>query len=219
MGTVMSDSGAATYPDAGCWGNPGFNLIESNLSSVEIIFSVPLLDIRETDLDGETYQRVSLPGVFLPNQAGAPDLPTISRFIAIPNAARAKVEVIEFRTETFSDIKVIPALQIPPESSGLPQHHEKKSHIYSLDEFYPSKPVALGPPTQIRGVDAAILTITPFQYNPSTKSLLVYRDLRVRVTLVALDGSVTSGYTAAGGILFCSRIFSITTLSRRLTRP
>jgi hypothetical protein len=34
---------------------------------------------------------------------------------------------------------------------------------------------------QIRGVDCVILGITPFQYNPITKELIVYKDLRVRV--------------------------------------
>ncbi|MDP8201843.1 MAG: C25 family cysteine peptidase, partial [Candidatus Tenebribacter burtonii] len=42
--------------------------------------------------------------------------------------------------------------------------------------------------TQMRGVDVVMLGITPFQYNPVTKELIVYRDLQVEVEFVGGNG-------------------------------
>jgi len=49
-------------------------------------------------------------------------------------------------------------------------------------------PVLLSEQTQIRGVDVVTLGITPFQYNPVTKELVVYRDLQVEVNFVGGNG-------------------------------
>ena len=43
---------------------------------------------------------------------------------------------------------------------------------------------------KVRGVDARIIGITPFQYNPVTKELIVYRDLNVKVSFSGGNGQV-----------------------------
>ncbi|MCK4979372.1 MAG: hypothetical protein KAS62_03200, partial [Candidatus Delongbacteria bacterium] len=53
--------------------------------------------------------------------------------------------------------------------------------IYSHDAYYPSSPVMLSKNSKIRGLDVVMLGITPFQYNPVTKELIVYRDIQVDV--------------------------------------
>ena len=44
--------------------------------------------------------------------------------------------------------------------------------------------------SEIRGVDVLMLGITPFQYNPVTKELIVYKDLKVEVTYTGGNGHV-----------------------------
>ena len=60
--------------------------------------------------------------------------------------------------------------------------------IYSVNAFYPVKPVFLSAPQKIRGVDVVMLGITPFQYNPVTKELIVYRDIEVEVEFIGGNG-------------------------------
>ncbi len=61
-------------------------------------------------------------------------------------------------------------------------------NIYNKNEYYPDSPVKLSEPLQMRGVDCVVLGITPFQYNPVTKDLIIYTDLRVRVEFIGGNG-------------------------------
>ncbi|MCK4585483.1 hypothetical protein KAU13_08715, partial [candidate division WOR-3 bacterium] len=60
--------------------------------------------------------------------------------------------------------------------------------IYGRNAYYPESPVRLSEPMKIRGVDVVILGITPFQYNPVTKELIVYKDIRVRIDFIGGNG-------------------------------
>ena len=131
---------------------------------------------------------VELPGHFLPNNEGAPDLPGSGRYIAVPQGAKAILKVIASRTEKYSNVNISPAPRIPKDNETGPLVYKKDRKIYTADRFYPSDPVLMSPPTKIRGVDAVMLGVTPFQYNPVTKELIVYRDLEIEVTFEGGNG-------------------------------
>ena len=80
---------------------------------------------------------IAMPGVMLPNDEGAPDLPGQGRYIAIPSGATARLNVIRMQTETFSDVSLAPAPRIPFEDDDSPLHYEKNMAIYGKDAFYP----------------------------------------------------------------------------------
>ncbi len=170
------------------WGNPGFNLISQNPSGVEIVYSIKKMDIENTVINGETMQTISIPGVFLPNNEGAPNLPGMGRLIAIPQGASVRVEVLSVDTETLQGINLAPAPKIPLENDDSPLVYNKDLSIYGKDTYYPDKPVMVSEPSKLRGVDYVALGITPFQYNPSTKELVVYKNLKVRVDFIGGNG-------------------------------
>ena len=60
-------------------------------------------------------------------------------------------------------------------------HYEKNPAIYSVNAFYPAQPIKLSEVSKIRGVDVVLLGITPFQYNPVTKELIVYKNIDVEI--------------------------------------
>ncbi len=132
---------------------------------------------------------VNLPEVFLPNDEGAPDLPGYSKMIAIPQGATAKINIIASRTETIQNIEIAPAPRIPTEMEDGPLHYEKNNTIYSKDTFYPANPIKLSNTTQIRGVDVVTLGITPFQYNPATKELIIIRDVKLEIEFIGGNGT------------------------------
>ncbi len=177
---IGAQASVINYPNS--WGNAGFTLERESTTEVEVNFSIKEFTLDDIDINGETLQILHLPEVFLPNDTGAPDLPGMGRYIAIPQGASAEVRIIDYRTETLYNIDIAPAFRIPLETEEGPLEYTKNMDIYSTNAYYPSNPIILSEPTQIRGVDVVILGITPFQYNPVTKELIVYRDLRVEVT-------------------------------------
>ena len=176
-----------TFNDS--WSERGFNLTSQDAFGVEVSYSIDMMVIEDIIIDGQTMQIIHLPGVFLPNDAGAPNLPGAGRYIAIPQGARAEVEIVDYRTETYQGLEIAPAPPIPLETDDSPPIYKKDQSIYSRNAYYPQKPVIISEVSQIRGVDVVILGITPFQYNPVTEELVVYRDLKVKVNFTGGNGN------------------------------
>jgi len=83
----------------GNWGPHGFSIERQGKEGVKINFSVTRFFVEEQQINGTGMQVVSLLGVFLPNEEGCPDLPTWSRYIAVPQGAVASVKILACRTE------------------------------------------------------------------------------------------------------------------------
>ncbi|UCF63084.1 MAG: T9SS type A sorting domain-containing protein [bacterium] len=170
------------------WGRTGINLENQNATGVEVIFSIEQFILEEQLVNGEMLSVLQVPGIFLPNDEGAPNLPGTGRYIALPQGARATFQITAYRTEKYENIEIAPAPRIPWETEDGPLYYEKNTAIYQQDDFYPESAVKLSEKTQIRGVDAVLLGVTPFQYNPVSKELLIYKDLRIKVNFEGGNG-------------------------------
>jgi hypothetical protein len=173
------------YPDA--WGDDGLHVLQQNRSGVAINFSISSFAIFEEEINGKQMQNIMLPGNILPNDEGMPNLPGVSRYIAIPNGSKAVLKIADYRTEKVKNVEIAPAPRIPFENEdGL--HFEKNDKVYTSDKYYPADPFQLSEVTSIRGVEAVMLGITPYQYNPVTKELIIYRDIKFEVSFEGGDG-------------------------------
>ncbi|MCX6640953.1 MAG: C25 family cysteine peptidase [bacterium] len=170
------------------WGNAGFNLMSQDAAAVEVVYSVPAVTLEDININGEMMQDLIISGVMLPNDAGAPNLPGTGRYIAIPQGSKAEVVVLDYRSTVLHNINVAPAFVIPRDTDKSPLKYLKNPNIYNTDANFPAEPVMMSKQTQIRGVDVVILGITPFQYNPVTKDLTVYQDIRVKVNFIGGNG-------------------------------
>ena len=150
-------------------------------AQVDITFRLDRISIDDVDVDGSVFQQVSMPGMALPNNEGAPNLPGFGRLIALPNGAVPRLEIVSMKTETFQGIDVLPAPDIPLDTDDAPLTFVKDEAIYTRDAFYPESPVRLSDTRSLRGVNTVVLGITPFQYNPVARELVVYTELDVRV--------------------------------------
>jgi hypothetical protein len=170
------------------WGASGFTLERQLQTGVKVTYSLTGFNLSEEMINGESLQVITAPGIFLPNDAGAPNLPGTGRFIAMPQGATASLKVLATRTETYQNMNVAPAFVIPRDTDKGPLHYEKNMAIYGQDAFYPAQPVMMSEPQKIRGVDVVVLGFTPFQYNPITKELIVYKDIQVEITFTGGNG-------------------------------
>ncbi len=176
-----------TYSYTGNWGKQGFNLIESKTNAVQIVYSVTRFDLQPVMVEGQTMKNINLPGTFLFSDEGMPNLPSKSKFIAIPQGAKPVLKIISDRRETIHNIEIAPSPRIPADN-----HPDfplvRNQMIYSKNAWYPESPVQISDIQQIRGVDVVVFGITPFQYNPVTKDLIVYTDLKVEITFEGGNG-------------------------------
>jgi hypothetical protein len=182
-----------TYSDS--WGDAGFNLMNQKADGVEIIYSIKELSITENEYKGERMHKIEIPGIFLFNDEGQPDLPGGGRYVAIPNGASPELKIIDYRTEIIKDVNVIPAPRLPRDIEEFVINFNKDEKVYTKNAFYPENPIQISKPTKLRGVDVVMLGITPFQYNPVTKELIVYHDIKVEIN-----------YKSNGAVLGDSRL-------------
>lgn len=184
--TTMLNAQAYQFNDS--WGADGFTLKAQQPSGIALSFSMTGFVMNDVDVRGEAMKSVSMPNVFLPNDEGAPDLPGSGRYIAVPQGARAVLNVKSFRKEVYRDMNIAPAPRIPKATEDGPLDYSKNSRIYNSNTYYPAEPFKLSAMTTVRGVDAVILGITPFQYNPVTRELVVYRDVELEVVFEGGNG-------------------------------
>ncbi len=166
----------------------GVALRSQSRAGVELHFGLDSFGTTPVEIAGRSRQTINLPGVILPNDAGAPDLPGLGRYIALPQGAVAVLEVVTSRTEVYQGIDVAPAPIIQRENDDSPPVYAEDPAIYGLDAYYPAQPVRLSEPMTMRGVDVVIVGITPFQYNPVTKELVVYTELDLRIDFIGGNG-------------------------------
>ena len=120
--------------------------------------------------------------------AGAPDLPMYPISMIIGNTAEMKVSVVESSFVDFENVEVAPSKgnfsrEINPED--VPYVY---GDVYQQDDFYPAQPAALDNPYILRDFRGQNVMVYPYAYNPVTKTLRVYTDLRISVKKVSDNG-------------------------------
>jgi len=168
--------------------NAGVTLHSQSVTGVELRYAMTEFHMDPLEIDGRAYQKITLPRVFLPADAGSPDLPAIGRFIAMPQGATARLEILSSRTRTFRDVNVSPAPVIPKETDTGPLVYNINEEIYGQSLQFPTSPVLISEPGKMRGVDVLRVGLIPFQYNPVTKDLTVYTELIVRISFEGGNG-------------------------------
>jgi len=186
--SLMSSSQVVTYSDN--WDKQGITLQNENLQSVKINYSLTEFAFEDLDIDGEPMKSIMVSDVFLPNDEGAPNLPGTGKYIVVPNGATVQLKIVSSRTEVLKNQNIAPAPRIPLDTEKGPLHYEKNNSIYSKNTFYPAEPVIVSELTKLRGIDVVMLGITPFQYNPVTKELIVYKDIEIEISFIGGTSTV-----------------------------
>ena len=156
--------------------------------SVTLTFQVNPDDItfQEQTIDGISYQKISLQDYPLTTEAGKPQLPQITKLLAIPDQGDPQVEIISSDYTTLPDLNVCPVPQPQILSSSKEQGSTESKFtidntVYSANQLYPAKLADLGQGSYLREQRLVRLTINPLQWNPVMKELRVYTTITIRI--------------------------------------
>ena len=151
----------------------------SGLTMRHALKQLSLINITDNNNTGDVIQGGT--GISLPANEGEPNLPSFSRFVAIPNGATAHVEMGYRSMTTIQNVDLLPASPLKFDTDDSPNTYERNPNIYNKNAFYPEHPVTISEPFSMRGVQTVAVTVVPYQYNPVTKELRVYDDLQFGV--------------------------------------
>lgn len=166
-----------------------FSIIGKSSNTLTINYKIGNFAIESTDYRGESGQVVVMDGAFLPNEAGAPQLPSSSTFIAIPNGAQATLHVVSAERKTINDIDLIPAPEPQFDDQRAEVVRTKNMDIYGSNALYPTQPFLISKAFNVRGFDIVQVSVMPFQYNPVTRELIIYQDIELNIEYEGGDGT------------------------------
>ena len=165
----------------------GFSVSQKTRDGMRINYELGSFTLSQLNYRGEEMSEISIKGIVLPNTEGCPNLPTESRLMAIPQGSTATLNVIHADRQVIKNVNIAPALRIQNENEEPEMDYKKDMKVYNNDAFYPENPFEVSR-SYIRGVDAATVSITPFQYNPVTKELVVYTNVELSISYEGGNG-------------------------------
>ena len=160
----------------------GLTVEQNTRSGLEMRHALKRMSLVSVSDNGYTGEAINAgTGIALPADAGKPNLPSFSQFVAVPNGATAHIEMGYRSMTTLQNVDLMAAAPLKFDTDDSPNTYEKDRTIYGRNAFYPEQPVSVSEPFSLRGVQTVAVTVVPFQYNPVTKELRVYDDLQFGV--------------------------------------
>lgn len=125
----------------------------------------------------------------LSQEKGAPALPLFHETIQLPEKGNPEIEI------TFDEITVYENVLVAPSKGVIKRNVEPTSIAYSFgstyseNAFYPNQVANLKTPFIWRSMRGVVVELSPYQYNPVTKQLIVYKGIHVNLkTNTELEG-------------------------------
>ncbi|MBI9037159.1 MAG: hypothetical protein JEY97_03430, partial [Bacteroidales bacterium] len=160
---------------------PKVTILSDDNSSTVIKVELSGFNVKELYTEGKTYQSVDLFTEVFSTKPGDPELPCISKILAIPDKADISIEVLETgEIETFGNIHLQPArlswFEGQPESSYI-----ENFEIYNSSNVYPKDFVSVETPSVFRDFRIARVSVFPIRYLPLKKELQVASSITIRI--------------------------------------
>lgn len=114
-------------------------------------------------------------------QKGAPALPMYSTSVELPKKGKVSIEVNYDNYVEYSNINILPSkgsLKRNVNPDLIPYEFGKE---YTENTFYPGKLATISDPFILRSTRGVSVTYFPYQYNPVTKKLRIYKNITARV--------------------------------------
>ena len=167
-------------------GENGFTLKSSSKSALVLQHTIDKFNLSDVDIQGETMKTINYGISVIPMAVGAPNIPSIGRYLLIPKDAQVQVNIINQQIETYQNIKVAPAAAIPFDTEE--EKPAVKGKFYQENAFFPAE-IYHSNITEVRGMTMALINISPFQYNPITEELIVYKNIELEIKIIGGKGA------------------------------
>lgn len=190
--------------------SPTTILTASDSKNVSIIMQLNGISALKKETATTIYDCLSVPGSELITREGKPQLPVITKLIAIPDCDDASLSVSVSNETMFNNYNILPAPRYKKNQLGnnneTAEYAEDKN-IYSKNRFFPGKYGEVIETGYVRNQKVARVAIYPVQFNPVSKSIKVYTNFSISLSFSNAASSVNKD----AGIF--SRIMSNTTLN------
>ena len=154
----------------------GFKSTDNSYTIEYNIQDLKLLDF--SDENGNFY-RINIPGHISTVAPGKPELPVLSRLIAVPDDFSFRIKISDVKSFMINPAKnKIKGILFPAQEGETKTPQKKKQftldkEVYSTREFIRSDTVTIEAVSRLRDISLANLIISPVRYNPHSNLIEV----------------------------------------------
>ncbi len=116
----------------------------------------------------------------------SPALPYYSKSILIPATGNSNYSIAYDEIIEYSTVDILPSLGLQKQNDTSTNYHFGAN--YQKDAFYPGMLYKTSSPFILRELRGQTIQLFPYQYNPITKTLQFYTNLRLEVSFDQLEG-------------------------------
>ncbi|MCK9226133.1 MAG: hypothetical protein M0Q02_13755, partial [Candidatus Muirbacterium halophilum] len=169
---------------------------------IDIAISTDGLTSETVEIDGKTFNKIVLDNSAVTFEKGAPELRTVSAFLAVPQGM-ANVEIANSEYIEIENVSIIPSKGSLTRDINPEEVPYEFGPVYDKDGWYPSKDKMLSNVENfiLRDISGLRVEVTPFQYNAKENKLRVYNNLSIKVTSqvnrglgVRVSGNISSDF-------------------------
>lgn len=185
---------------AGCGGatvaptpapGPVVRVVASDKNGLELHISLPQAHFLLRSGGGRVFTDMAMDGVGLHNRFGAPNVPTLDTFFALPLGADVSLQLLGTSSYMLDRVDLWPEQEQPVDDNPFgdrPFTIDLK--VYSADGFFPASAARAGRLGHLRDLLVGGAETDGAQFNPVSRSLRVYTALDLRINFGGLNSGV-----------------------------
>ena len=157
-------------------------IVSENQNFIEVNYNFENANIFDIKQDTSQFQLLKVKGFATMGEVGKPALPSYNDILVVPQKEGLKIKIVEAYYQEYDDFYILPALepQIDSEKDTIPKIKIDKS-TYSSNSYFPSEIVEIVSVQDYREVPLAFVQIRPIQYNPKSKKIRCYSNIKYQI--------------------------------------
>ena len=158
-----------------------FKITNIDQSTIEVDISIDKLNLETINIEGNTYANLIISDSYPSTKIGFPNLPMLNKLIEIPRESNIRIEIIEDNINEYNINSIITPVQEPISKSESNKEFIINNVIYSENNFYKNEIIQIDKKGILRGLEIANLMISPVEYNPILKKLIIHDNIKFKI--------------------------------------
>ncbi|MCF7918991.1 MAG: hypothetical protein K9N06_03635 [Candidatus Cloacimonetes bacterium] len=175
--------------DTGKTGIPDLFQCEQQTDSIsQVDFNLDGYELESKEYAGEVYTAISHPEAGDLLNEGMPDVPVFAKALIIPDQGEVMLKVVSYEQKVISDVLVYPEEEMQHDNEAPRDRFTINREFYRGSSIYPEEIAWTGTPAIMRDFRVVPVSFCPFQYDPAQRTLTIYTNIRVEITVSGRDG-------------------------------
>lgn len=144
----------------------------------------------QVSIGSDTYHDFSKSHRIVSVQAGEPAIPFYTESVILPGQGQVSLVVTHSGYTEYNDVLIAPSkgnLKRNVLPSDIPYFF---GETYGVDAFFPGELATLTEPFILRNTRGITVIVNPYQYNPVTKKLRVYKNIQTQIEIDATETGI-----------------------------